>query len=324
MTLALVHPTLPAAPAAFNFKHVLSVAEFDAEALHTLFDTALAWKKSPRSFRGALDNKTVVMLFEKPSLRTRLSFEIGAAKLGADVVYMDISKQRIGERESAADYASNLALWADAVVTRTFSHYTVADMARHSPVPVINGLSEHYHPCQALADLLTMKEKFGDIRGLKVAYVGDGNNVCNSLLIAGATLGADLMVICPPGYDPSPEALRIASQRARISGADIMITDDLEALHNRQVVYTDTWVSMGQDDEAAARHATFAPYQINAKAMQMAAPDAIFMHCLPAHRGFEVTNDVIDSEQSVVLQQADNRLHAQNALLVHLLADAHN
>jgi len=327
MTIALASPLsipFPAQPASLGFKHVLSVAEFDADDLHALFATAASWKARPALYAGALSGKTVVLLFEKPSLRTRLSFEIGASKLGAHVVYMDISKQRIGERESAADYAANLSLWADAVVTRTYAHHTVAEMARHSGVPVINGLSERFHPCQALADLFTMREKFGDLRGLKIAYVGDGNNVCDSLLIAGATLGADLMVICPPGYDPSPEAVRIVAQRARASGAELMITDDIEALHNRQVVYTDTWVSMGQDDEAAARHAVFAPYQINAKAMALAAPDAIFMHCLPAHRGHEVTDEVLDGPQSVVLQQADNRLNVQNALLLHLLSDTNS
>lgn len=320
MTIAIASPV---APSALGFNHVLSGAEFGAAQLRALFETAAAWKATPGLFKGALADKTVVLLFEKPSLRTRLSFEIGASKLGAHAVYMDISKQRIGERESAADYASNLSLWADAVVTRTYAHHTVAAMAQHSTVPVINGLSERYHPCQALADLFTMQEKFGDLRGLKIAYVGDGNNVCDSLLIAGATLGADLMVVCPAGYDPSAEAVRIASQRARVSGAEIMITDEMEALHNRQVVYTDTWVSMGQDEEAAARNAAFAPYQINAKAMSMAAPDAVFMHCLPAHRGHEVTDEVLDGPQSVVLQQADNRLHTQNALLLHLLADPH-
>ncbi|MBL0921716.1 MAG: ornithine carbamoyltransferase [Phycisphaerales bacterium] len=324
MTIALASPIVipfPARPATLGFKHVLSAAAFGSDALRSLFDVASAWKARPGVYAGALAGRTVVLLFEKPSLRTRLSFEIGASKLGAHVVYMDISKQRIGERESPEDYASNLSLWADAVVTRTYAHHTVEAMARASSVPVINGLSERHHPCQALADLLTMKERFGDLRGLKIAYVGDGNNVCDSLLIAGATVGADLMVICPPGYDPSPEAVRIASQRARASGAEIMITDEMEALHNRQVVYTDTWVSMGQDEEAAARQAVFAPYQINARAMSLAAPDAVFMHCLPAHRGHEVTDEVLDGPQSIALQQADNRLHAQNALLLHLLAD---
>lgn len=300
-------------------RHLLTGGELSPAELGRLLDTAVEWKREPGAFEGALSGKTVVMVFEKPSLRTRLSFEIGAQRLGARAVYMDISGQRIGVRESAEDYAQNLALWSDAIVARTYSHHAVASMAKASSVPVINGLSEHWHPCQTLADLLTMRERFGSLAGVKVAWIGDGNNVCNSLLLGAAAMAMDMLVIAPEGFDPSPEALKAASRLAKITGGSVMVTDEVEAVYGRQVVYTDTWVSMGQDSDADARRAALAPFQVNADLMAQAAPDAIFMHCLPAHRGEEVTGDVIDSDSSVVLRQADNRLHAQNALLLHLL-----
>lgn len=311
------------APAAtIATKDVLSVAELSATEIASILDTAAALKRNPLHARGLLAGKSVVLLFEKPSLRTRITFELGAQRLGAAALYMDHAQTKIGEREPVADYAHNLSLWCDAIVARVFDHAVVQELAAEATVPVINGLSDLYHPCQALADLLTMQERFGALAGLKVAYVGDGNNVCHSLLLAGATMGMDLTIITPDGFEPDPEVRQIARAIAATSGAKIMITDEIEAVHGRSVVYTDTWVSMGQEDIAAEREAAFDGYQVNEEVMATAGAGALFMHCLPAHRGHEVTASVIDGPASVVLQQAENRMHAQNALLVKLLADA--
>lgn len=303
-------------------KDVLSVAELTATEISAILDTAAALKRNPMHARGLLAGKSIVLLFEKPSLRTRITFELGAQRLGAAALYMDHASTKIGEREPVADYAHNLSLWCDAIVARVFDHAVVQELAAEATVPVINGLSDLYHPCQALADLLTMQERFGSLAGLKAAYVGDGNNVCHSLLLAGATMGMDLTIITPDGYEPDPDVRQIARAIAATSGAKIMITDEIEAVHGRSVVYTDTWVSMGQEDIAAEREAAFTGYQVNDDVMAIAGADALFMHCLPAHRGHEVTASVIDGPASVVLQQAENRMHAQNALLVKLLADA--
>ncbi len=305
---------------ALAHKDVLSMAPLSAGQIDSIFETAEACKAEPASFRAALAGKTVILLFEKPSLRTRVSFEAGAAKLGATAIYMDHSAQRLGEREAVKDYGRNLERWIDLIVTRTFSHHVVEELAAHTAIPVINGLSDMEHPCQALADFFTMKERFGTLKGLKVAYVGDGNNVCHSLILGAAALGVDLTVISPDGYGPFPGVLRKALMLARDTGAEITATDEIEAVHGRSVVYTDTWVSMGQDGESAARHAAFTPYQVNAKVMAMTSvPEAVFMHCLPAHRGQEVTDEVIDSRASLVYDQAENRMHVQNALMLGLL-----
>lgn len=313
--------SLLAPGAAVSTKDVLSGAELSAGEIRSLLAGASALKRNPLGARGLLAGKSIVLLFEKPSLRTRITFELGAQRLGAAALYMDHAQSRIGAREPVADYARNLALWCDAIVARVFDHAVAQELASEASVPVINGLSDLFHPCQALADLLTLQERFGDLEGLKVAYVGDGNNVCHSLLLAGATMGMDLTIVCPPGFEPDPEVRTTARAIAQTSGAAIMITDEIEAVHGRQAVYTDTWVSMGQEDGGAEREACFDGYQVNAEVMAMAAPDAAFLHCLPAHRGHEVTAEVIDGPASVVLQQAENRLHAQNALLVSLLGE---
>ncbi|MEC9374306.1 MAG: ornithine carbamoyltransferase [Planctomycetota bacterium] len=302
-------------------KDLVAPGQFTTAEIEALFATGAEAKAAPTLYRDALSCKTITLLFEKPSLRTRVSFEVGAAKLGGTAIYLDHAASRIGERETIADYARNLSLWTDAIVARTFSHQTIEELALHASIPVINGLSELHHPCQALADFFTMKENFGDLAGLKVAYIGDGNNVCNSLIVMGALLGVHLTVICPVGFDPDKMAIAEALKIGRRTGADLMITDEIEAVHERHVVYTDTWVSMGQAD-AERRHATFQPYQVNKAVLEMAADDAIFMHCLPAHRGAEVSADVIDSPASAVLQQAENRMHMQNALLIKLLSEA--
>lgn len=301
---------------------VLSVGELSPAELRTLLDTAVAVKAEPLAFDDALKGKSIVMLFEKPSLRTRVSFEVGAAKLGAKVVYFDHSSSRIGQREPVADYGSNLSLWTDCVVARVFDHAVLETLAKHSTVPVVNALSDLYHPCQALADLLSIKEVLDgdDLRGAHLAYVGDGNNVCNSLMLGAAALGMKFTAVCPAGYEPDPQTVRQAGALLKQTGGVLTITDEIDAVFGADAVYTDTWTSMGQESEKDARVKTFAPYQVNAAVMEIAGKDAKFMHCLPAHRGEEVAADVIDGPNSIILRQAENRMHAQNALLLHLLA----
>lgn len=300
-------------------KDLLSISQLSLAEIEAIFDTAAQTKTDIVPFRSALAGRAIMLLFEKPSLRTRVSFEVGAAKLGATAIYMDHSQQRLGERESVADYGRNLERWTDAIVARTYSHHTIEDLAKNTRIPVINGLSDMFHPCQALADYFTLKEKFGSLKGLKLAYVGDGNNVCNSLIFGAAKLGVDIMVVTPTGFEPFPGVVKEAMKIAQVTGAEIMVTDEIEAVYGRQAVYTDTWVSMGQDGEAAKRNAVFGAYQVNKALMTLAGPEAIFMHCLPAHRGVEVTDEVIDSPRSVVYDQAENRMHVQNAILLHAL-----
>jgi ornithine carbamoyltransferase len=316
----MISPITPPPPAAA--KDLLTLTELTGDEILSLLATAESLRRNPGRESQLLAGKSVVLLFEKPSLRTRITFELGAQRLGGTALYMDHAPSRIGERETVADYARNLSLWCDAIVARVFDHAVIEELAAEATVPVINALSDIHHPCQALADLLTMRQNFGDLEGLKAAYIGDGNNVCNSLLLAAAAVGMDLTIICPVGYEPDPGVRAAARALARESGADIMITDEIGAVYGRRVVYTDTWVSMGQEADAAERGAAFEGYQVDDAVMAMAADDAIFMHCLPAHRGVEVAASVIDGPQSVVLQQAANRMHAQNALLATLLADA--
>lgn len=301
-------------------QHVLTAAEFTRADLESLFATGHALKASPADFHQSLAGRTLVMLFEKPSLRTRISFEVGAAKLGAAAVFMDHAQSRLGERETVGDYARNLSLWTDAVVARTFGHGVVEELASAASVPVINGLSDLYHPCQALADWFSLVEVFGSAEGLPVAFIGDGNNVCNSLMLVGAALGAHVTAVCPPGHAPLEEALVAANHVAAGSGGTVSVTSDPGAVSGSAAVYTDTWVSMGHDG-AEARKAALAPYQVNKELMSLAGPDAVFMHCLPAHRGEEVTAEVLDGPKSIVLRQAENRMHMQNALLLSLLTN---
>lgn len=301
----------------------LTVAELSREEIESLLTTALAFKRNPAEFRQSLSGRTLTMLFEKPSLRTRVSFELGFAKLGGQALYIDHQGTRIGDRESAADCAKNLERWTDVIVARTFDHNTVQELADAASIPVINALSDRFHPCQALADILTLAELFPyrGWRGIALAYVGDGNNVCHSLLLICAILGIQLTVITPPGYEPDGDVEAGARDLAIRSGADITVTNDLSAVSDHHVIYTDTWVSMGSEDQANARLQAFAPYQVTEELLIQAGPNTRFMHCLPAKRGSEVASEVIDSARSVVFDQAENRMHAQNALLLHLLLD---
>ena len=301
---------------------LLAIDALTPADLRTLLATSLALKQRPELFARHLAGKSVVMLFEKPSLRTRMSFEVGVFRLGGQPIYYDHSAGRIGQRECTSDYAKNLERWVHAIVARTFRQQTLVDLAHHARVPVINALSDNDHPCQALADILTLAERFGSIKGLKVTYIGDGNNVCLSLMQAVCMLGGHMVVITPPNDAPSRSALDHARRMAQQAGGSLTVSADPAALAGSRAVYTDTWVSMHQEGEGDSRVKRFIPYRVTTTLMSMAAPDAVFMHCLPAHRGEEVTAEVIDSPQSVVFDQAENRMHAQNAVLLHLLAAA--
>lgn len=302
---------------------LLSIADLDAREISALFDSAAATKADPSLLRGTLAGKSVIMLFEKASLRTRVSFEVGIAKMGGHPMYFDHSAQRIGQRESVKDYAKNLERWVDCIIARVHDHKVLVEMAAETRVPVVNALSDLEHPCQALADFFTLREKFGSLRGLRLAYVGDGNNVCHSLILTAATFGVDITAITPQGFEPQFSVLKTALDKAKISGSTITVTNKLSAVEGHNAVYTDTWVSMGQDKQASDRHAAFEGYTVDEALMARASTGlespAVFMHCLPAHRGVEVTDRVIDSPQSLVYDQAENRMHVQNALLGALL-----
>jgi ornithine carbamoyltransferase len=275
-------------------------------------------KGNPVRYRRALEGKYLALLFEKPSLRTRMTFELAAKQLGGDTV---TSSGPIGDREPVKDVARNLERWTDAIVARTFSQQTVDELAQWARIPVINALSDLYHPCQALADVFTLAEKHGDVAGLKLAFIGDGNNVAHSLMLTGARLGMHVAVATPPGYEPEGGIVEEARSLAA-GGGEITVTHDAEAaVQGAAAVYTDVWASMGQESEAEERKRRFAPYQVNASLMGLAPADAIFMHCLPAKRGQETTDEVMESASSVVFDQAENRLHAQKALLLMLMAE---
>jgi len=299
---------------------LISINDLGPSGVSAVLDLAALIKARPDDFRGSLANKQVVMFFEKPSLRTRLTFEAGITSLGGQVFFVDQTASRLDAREKLSDIAHNLERWVDGIVLRTFAHATVTGMAEHASIPVVNALSDLEHPCQALADYLTLQEAFGDLRKVKLAYVGDGNNVAHSLLLTAACLGSTMCVATPAGYGPNPEILEQAKKIASKTGATIQILSNAEkAVNGADAIYTDVWASMGQEQEADARKQIFGSYQVNEKLFTKAAPQAIFMHCLPAHRGEEVTDSVIDSPRSVVFDQAENRLHVQKAILLMLL-----
>jgi ornithine carbamoyltransferase len=300
----------------------LSTLDFSRDEILESLRVASEMKKNPRSFAEALKGKSLAMIFEKPSLRTRVTFDVGIHQLGGFSVYLSPAEINLGKRESIHDVAKNLERMVNGIMIRTFAHQIVLDMARHASVPIINGLTDYLHPCQAMADYLTILEVKKSFKDLKLCYVGDGNNVAHSLLLAGARLGVSVTVACPETHKPDAKAVRLARQDAGESGAKISITHDaFEGVQGADVVYTDVWASMGQEDEAEARKKIFKPFQVNAQLMATAKPDALFMHCLPAHRGDEVTDDVIDGPNSVVFQEAENRLHAQKAIMLKLMKD---
>jgi ornithine carbamoyltransferase len=288
------------------------------DELTYLLELAAAVKHSPREYAHALDGKNLALLFEKPSLRTKLTFEIAIKQLGGGSVFME---GPIGVREPLKDVARNLDRWTEGIVARTFSQQTVDDLARWSSVPVINALSDLYHPCQALADVQTVREMFGTLNGVKLTFVGDGNNVAHSLMLTTLRLGMDFALACPQGYLPNPDVVADAEGLAAVSGTTLTITHDpAEALDGAHVVYADVWASMGQEQEAVTRRKDFHAYQVNDALFALARPDARFMHCLPAKRSEEVTDSIMEHPRSAVFDQAENRLHAQKALLMMLLA----
>jgi len=298
----------------------LSVDDFSAAEMKSVFTLAAEMKSHPQRFRRALDGKFMALIFEKQSLRTRTTFTVGIKQLGGDSLTLTPADINLGKRESVYDVAKNLDRMVDGIMIRTFGHEICTSLANYCEIPVINGLTDFEHPCQAMADILTVLECKKNLKRLKLSYIGDGNNVANSLLLAAAKLGATLFVATPPAYRPSDAVLRRAGELARDSGATVVWTENpVEAARDADMIYTDTWTSMGQEKEAEQRRAVFGPYQINRALFSNAKSDAIFMHCLPAHRGQEVTDEVIDSSSSVVYQQAENRLHVQKAIMYALL-----
>lgn len=305
---------------------VVSLANFDRAEIVRILSKAQQIKKTPRAFTRALDGRSAIMLFEKPSLRTRVSFQVGLARLGGSSVYMDHATQRLGERESVYDYGKNLERWVDLIIARVYSQKVIEEMAAASRVPVINALSDMHHPCQALADVLTICEhhcggRLDAFGGVKVAYVGDGNNVCHSLMHACALLGASVVAITPKGYEPSAEVVRECEAFAKASGGSVDVTNSVNGVAGANAVYTDVWLSMGQADASGKRMRAFNSYRVDGEMMSKAAKGATFMHCLPANRGVEVTDEVIDSPASVVFDQAENRMWAQNGLMLEILGD---
>lgn len=293
-------------------RNLLSDMDLSVDALTHLLGLAEQIKRTPARFSKSLAGRYLSLLFEKPSLRTRLTFELAIKQLGGDAVNY---AGPIGEREPIKDVTRNLERWTQCIVARVFAQSTIEELAKWSHVPVINALSDRYHPCQILADMLTLQEHFGRLDGIKLAFVGDGNNVANSLMLTAGRLGIHVAVATPSGYQPDAE---IVAQAAAM-GSITVTKDPAEALDGADAVYTDVWTSMGQEAESAKRQRAFAPYQVNKKLLALAKPDAIFLHCLPAKRGEEVTDEVMESPQSAVFDQAENRLHAQKALLVMLL-----
>jgi ornithine carbamoyltransferase len=304
-------------------RHLISIHDLTAAEVAGLFRLAAEVKAEPRRFAGALAGKSLAMIFEKSSTRTRVSFEVGMVQMGGHALFLSSRDIQLGRGEPIGDTARVLSRYVDGIMARTFAHQTVVDLARFGSVPVINGLTDDLHPCQALADYFTLGEVFGELRGRKIAYVGDGNNMAHSLLFGAAKVGMDIAVASPAGYAVKPHYAELARQDAAAAGTRILLTDDPRAaVDGASAVYTDVWASMGQEAEAQQRLAAFKGFEVNAALMAAARPDAVFLHCLPAHRGEEVAAEVADGPQSRIFDEAENRLHAQKAVLLWLLAGA--
>jgi len=299
---------------------LLTGMEWNPAQLRDFFRLATDMKARPEHYKSVLAGRVLTLIFEKPSLRTRVTFEVGIANLGGTSIFLDHTATRLGEREPIRDIAKNLERWVQGIVARVFAQESLEELAKNANIPVINALSDRFHPCQALADFFTLEERFGGLRGLKFAYVGDGNNMCHSLLTIGARAGAHLRIATPAGYEPDADVVAEAKRVARETRGKIeLFRSPEEAVAGSQAVYTDVWASMGQEEESAKREIAFEGYQVNGKLFAQAAPDAVFLHCLPAHRGLEVAGEVIDSPRSIVYDQAENRLHVQKAILHTLL-----
>lgn len=304
-------------------RDLCSITDLAVDEMAAIMDLAHTVKAQPEDFRIALDAKQMVLFFEKASLRTRLTFEAAINTTGGNAVFVDQTQSPLGEREPLPDVAHNVERWMNLIVLRTYAHDTITELAAHSRVPVINALSDLEHPCQAIADFMTLEERFGSAEGLNVAYVGDGNNVCHSLMLTAAQLGAHIRIASPKGYQPKLEIIHQAIEISETTGGSItLVTDPAKAVAGAYAVYTDVCTSMGSEHEATKRAPIFKPYQVNDALMAQAEPDAVFMHCLPAHRNAEVTDTVLDGPQSIVFDQAENRLHAQKAIVLMLLGGA--
>jgi ornithine carbamoyltransferase len=301
-------------------KHLVSSADLSREDILHLFDLAAELKAGRKAgaYASPLSGHSLALIFEKPSLRTRVTFEVGVVQLGGRAVYLAANEVGMGTRESVPDVARNLSLWVDGIVARVNRHQTVVSLARHASVPVFNALSDLEHPCQALADYFTLWERGLDLSEIRLAWIGDGNNVCHSLLLMGGVLGARLTAACPVGYEPSAD---VQAQVRRLGGRLEVTADPREAADGADVLYTDVWTSMGQEAERGDRLRAFEGYQVNDALVRLARRNAVVMHCLPAHRGEEITDSVLDGPQSIVLDQADNRLHAQKAVIKEFVGD---
>jgi ornithine carbamoyltransferase len=318
-------PDILAAAQRLNGEDMCSIADLSSAEVRAILKLGHDVKRNPRAYRHALDAKQMVLMFEKASLRTRLSFETGINTMGGNAIFVDQTNSPLGERESIADVAKNVERWVDVIVLRTYAHDTITEMAANSRVPVVNALSDFEHPCQALADFMTLEEHMGSVVGANFTYVGDGNNVCHSLMLTGAQLGANVTVATPRGYSPDIEIVTLARDIAAANNCELRLLQDPQAaVEGADAVYTDVCVSMGFEHESMKREPIFRPFQVNETMMQKAKPSAVFMHCLPARRNAEVTDAVLDSPQSIVFDQAENRLHAQKALLLLLLGGLSN
>ena len=305
-------------------KHFISIHDITRDEFNGLLDLAIKLKKEQKSgiAHPILKGKTLGMIFTKSSTRTRISFEVGMYQLGGHPLFLNANDMQLGRGESIYDTANVMSRFVDGIMIRTFDHQDVLDLAKYGSVPVINALTDHLHPCQAMADLMTVYEHKGKLEGLKLAYIGDGNNVCHSLLYACAKAGMDMSVATPKGYECDQIVIDNAKADAKESGSTIITTyDPIEAIKNADVVCTDTWTSMGQEAEKAERVKIFKDYQVNAELFSHSNDDSVFIHCLPAYRGYEVTEDVIDGPRSIIFDEAENRLHAQKAILATLMAD---
>jgi len=296
--------------------HVISIADFSRDELVRMLETAARLKRTPSLVHTLATGRTMAMIFEKPSLRTRVTFETAMTQMGGHAIYLQPADIGLGKREPVKDVAQNLSRWVQLIMARTYAHATLQELATHAGVPVINALSDREHPCQALADFQTLAEYKGEVAGRALTYVGDGNNVAHSLMLLSAILGVHFTAACPEGYQPTPPIVAQARTLAMATGARITVTTDpVAAAQDADALYTDVWASMGQEAESVERRRVFPPYQLNADLLRRAKPDALVMHCLPAHRGEEIAAEVLDGPQSVVLDQAENRLHAQKAVM---------
>lgn len=299
---------------------VLSDLDLNSEQITNILDLAIDMKANPIKYNDALKGKAIATIYEKPSLRTRVSFDVGIHKMGGHAVYLDQQNGAMGKREDVADFGANLSCWVDAIVARVMDHQTLVELKQAASVPVVNSLCNLYHPCQALADYMSLKELFGELKGLTLGYIGDGNNVTHSLMLTGAQLGVNLVVVTPEGHGVDSQVLQQASSLAEANGASVTVTTDIDSISSLDAVYADTWISMGDGTKLEDIIEKFQPYQITGQLMNKLNAK-YFMHCQPAHRDEEVTGEVLDSEQSIILRQAENRMWAQNALLLSLLSN---